>query len=159
MKKASGGDGILVELFQILKEMLLKCCTQYASKIGKCRRDHRLEKVSVHSNPKCQRMFKLPHNCIHLISVQFSSVTHSCSTLCDPMHCSTPGFPVHYQLPEPAQTHVCCVSDAIQPSHLLPSPYPLSFNLSQVQGLLKRISSLHQAAKVLEFLTSVNIQD
>ena len=91
--------------------------------------------------------------CIH----QFSSVTHSCSTLCDPMHCSTPGFPVHYQLPEPAQTHVCCVSDAIQLSHHLPSPYPPSFNLSQVQGLLKRISSLHQATKVLEFLTSASV--
>jgi len=130
MKKASGGDGILVELFQILKEMLLKCCTQYASKIGKCRRDHRLEKVSVHSNPKCQRMFKLPHNCIHLISVQFSSVTQSSLTLSDPTNCSLPDLPVYHQHPEFTNTNVHQVGDAIQPSHPLSSPSP-SPNLFQ----------------------------
>ena len=57
-------------------------------------------------------------------SVQFSSVTHSCLTLCDPMNCSMPGLPVHHQLPEFAQTHVHQVSDAIQPSHPLSSPSP-----------------------------------
>ena len=50
-------------------------------------------------------------------SVQFSSVAQSCPTLCDPMSCSTPGLPVHHQLPEFTQTHVHQVSDAIQPSH------------------------------------------
>ena len=50
-------------------------------------------------------------------SVQFSSVTQSCPTLCDPMNCSTPGLPVHHQLPELTQTHVHQVGDAIQPSH------------------------------------------
>ena len=50
-------------------------------------------------------------------SHQFSSVTHSCPTLCDPTDCSTPGFPVHHQLPELAQTHIRGVSVAIQPSH------------------------------------------
>ena len=50
-------------------------------------------------------------------SVQFSSVTQSCPTLCDPMNCSTPGLPVHHQLPEFTQTHIHQVSDAIQPSH------------------------------------------
>ena len=68
-------------------------------------------------------------------TVQFSSVTRSCLTLCDPMDHSTPGFPVHHQLPELAQTHVHRVSDAIQPSHPLSSPSPLAFNLSQHQGL------------------------
>ena len=57
-------------------------------------------------------------------SVQFSSVAQSCLTLCDPMNCSTPGFPVHHQLPEFTQTHVHRVSDAIQPSHPLSSPSP-----------------------------------
>ena len=52
-------------------------------------------------------------------SVQFSSVAQSCPTLCDPMHCSTPGFPVHHHLLEFTQTHVHRVSDAIQPSHPL----------------------------------------
>ena len=67
---------------------------------------------------------------------QFSSVTRSCRTLCDPMNCSTPGFPVHHQLPELAQTHVHRVSDAIQPSQPLLSPSPPNFNLSQSGSFL-----------------------
>ena len=69
------------------------------------------------------------------LSVQFSSVTQSCQTLCDPMDCSTPGFPVYYQIPELAQPHVHRVSDTIQPSHPLLSHSPPAFNLSQHQGL------------------------
>ena len=68
---------------------------------------------------------------------QFSSVTQSCLTLCDPTECSTPGLPVHHQLLEPTQTHVHRVSDAIQPSHPLSSPSPPAFNLSQHEGLFK----------------------
>ena len=81
----------------------------------------------------------------------FSSVAQSCPTLCDPMDGSSPGFPVHHQLPEPTQTHVHRVGDAIQPFHPLLSPSPPALNLSQHQGLFKRVSSLHQVAKVLEF--------
>ena len=66
---------------------------------------------------------------------QFSSVPQSCPTLCDPMACSTPGFPVHHQLPKLAQTHVHQVSDAIQPSHPLSSSSPPAFNPSQHEGL------------------------
>ena len=73
----------------------------------------------------------------YLISVQFSSVAQSCPTLCDPMNCSTPGLPVHHQLPESTQTHVHCVGDAIQPSHPLSSPSPPALNLSQHQGLFQ----------------------
>ena len=69
--------------------------------------------------------------------VQFISVAQSCLTLWDPMDCSTPGLPVHHQLPELAQTHVYQVSDAIKPSHPLLSPSPPVFNLSQHQGLFK----------------------
>ena len=58
-------------------------------------------------------------------AVQFSSVTQSCLTLCDPMDCSTLGLPVHCQLPEPVETHVHQVRDAIQPSHPLSPSYPL----------------------------------
>ena len=83
--------------------------------------------------------------------LQFSSVAQSCLTLCDPMNCSTPGLPVHHQLPESTQTHVCCVGDAIQPSHPLTSPSPPTLNFSQHQGLFQWVSSLHQVAKVLEF--------
>ena len=68
---------------------------------------------------------------------QFSSVAQSCLTLCDPMDLSTPGFPVHYQLPELAQTHVHQVSHAIQPSHPLSSPSPPTLKLSQHQGLFQ----------------------
>ena len=82
---------------------------------------------------------------------QFSSVPQSCSILCDPMDCSTPGLPVHHQLLEFTQTHVHWVSDAIQPSHPLSSPSPPVFNLSQHQGLFQWVSSSHQVAKVLEF--------
>ena len=84
-------------------------------------------------------------------SVHFSSVAQSCPTLCDPMDCSTPGLPVHHQLPEFTQTHVHWVGDAIQPSHPLLSPSPPAFNLSQHQGLFQWVSSSNQVAKVLEF--------
>ena len=67
------------------------------------------------------------------------------------MNCSTSGLPVHHQLPEFTQTHVHWVSDAIQPSPPLSSPSPPAFNLSQHQGLFKRVSSSHQVVKVLEF--------
>ena len=69
-----------------------------------------------------------------MASVQFSSVTQSCPTLCDLMDCSTPGFSVHHQLLELVQTHVHWVSDAIQPSHPLLSPSAPTFNLSQHRG-------------------------
>ena len=69
-------------------------------------------------------------------SVQFSSAAQLCLTLCDPMNCSTPGLPVHHQLPEFTQTHVHWVGDAIQPSHPLSSPSP-TFNLSQHHSLFK----------------------
>ena len=69
-------------------------------------------------------------------SVQFSSVAQYHPTLCDPMDCSMPGFPVHHQLPELAQTYIR-VGDAIQPSHPLSSPSSLAFNLSQHQGLFQ----------------------
>ena len=82
-------------------------------------------------------------------SVQFSSVTQSCPTLCDPMNCSTPGLPVHYQLPEFTKTNVHWVGDAIQPSHPLLSPSLPAPNPSQYQGLFQWVNSSHEVAKVL----------
>ena len=81
---------------------------------------------------------------------QFSSVALSCLTLCDPVDHSTPGLPVHCQLPESTQTHVHWVGDAIQSSHPWSSPSP-TFNLSHLQGLFQWLSSSRQVAKVLEF--------
>ena len=82
---------------------------------------------------------------------QFSSATQSCLALSDPMDCSMPGLPVHHQLLEFTQTHVHWVGDAIQPSHPLSSPSPLTFSLSQHQGLFQWVSSSYQVAEVLEF--------
>ena len=84
-------------------------------------------------------------------SVQFSSLTQSWLTHCDPMDCSLPGFPVLHQLPELAQTHVHQVSDAIQPSHPLSPPSSPAFSLSQHQGIFQWVSSSHQVANVFSF--------
>ena len=86
-----------------------------------------------------------------LSSVQFSSVSQLRLTPCDPMNHSTPGLPVHHQLPEFTETHVHWVGDAIQPSHPLSSPSPPTPNPSQHQGLFQWVNSLHEVAKVLEF--------
>ena len=84
--------------------------------------------------------------------LHFSSVQSlNCVRLCDPMDCSTPGLPVHHQLPEFTQTHVHRVGDAIQPSHPLSSPSSPALNLSQHQGFFKWVSSSHEVAKILEF--------
>ena len=99
-----------------------------------------------------QRIFKTlkgpkPH--LHWIGkffipglVQFSSGAQLCPTLCDPMNCSTPGLPVHHQLPEFTQTHVHRVSDAIQPSHPLSSPSPAPNPSQHQQALIPSIRFL-----------------
>ena len=79
-----------------------------------------------------------------------SSVAQLCLTLCDPMDCSTPGFPGHHQLVELAQTQIHRIGDAIPTSHPLSSPSPPAFSLSQHQGLLQWVSSSHKVAKVLQ---------
>ena len=88
---------------------------------------------------------------INTHSVQFNSVAQSCLTLCNPMNHSTPGLPVHHQLPEFTQTHVHQVGDAIQLSHPLSSPSSPARNSSQHQGLFQWVNSSHEMAKVLEF--------
>ena len=83
--------------------------------------------------------------------IQIRSVVQSCPILCDPMNHSTPGLPVHHQLPEFTQTHIHRISDAIQPSHPLSSPSPSAPNPSQHQNLFQWVNSSHEVAKVLEF--------
>ena len=85
------------------------------------------------------------------VSVQFSSVTQSCLTLCYPMNSSTLGLPAHHHLPEFTQTHVHRVRDAIQPFHPRSSPSPPAPNPSQHQSLFQWVNSSHEVAKVLEF--------
>ena len=86
----------------------------------------------------CSAKFTLPlKSNSKYASVQFSSVTQSGPTLCDPVNHSMPGLPVYRQLPESTQTHVHRVSDAIQPSHPLSSPSPPAPDPSQNQGLFQ----------------------
>ena len=95
-------------------------------------------------------------NIVKMLILQFSSITQLCLTLCDPMDCGTPDFPVHHQLLELAQTQVHQVEDAIQPSCPLSSPSPPAFNLSQHQGLFQWVSSSHQVAKYCSFSFSIS---
>ena len=95
----------------------------------------------------CEHQSQLPQGG----AAPFHSGAQLCPTLCHPMNRSTPGLPVHHQLPESTQTPVHWVGDAIQPSHPLSSPSPPAPNPSQYQGLFQWVSSSHQVAKVLEF--------
>ena len=88
----------------------------------------------------CQNMHLSRHQ--NIIMFQFSSVTQSCPTFCDPMNHSTPGLPVHHQLPDFTQTHVHRVGNAIQPSHPLSSPFPPAPNPSQHQSLFQWVNFL-----------------
>ena len=89
---------------------------------------------SLHCSPETITTLLMGHQ---FSSVQFSSVAQLCPTLCNPMNRSTPGLPVHHQLPEFTQTCVHRVGDAIQPSHPLSSPSPPVPNPSQHQGLFQ----------------------
>ena len=111
--------------------MLWKCRTQYASKFGKLSSGHRTGKGQFSFQSQRKAMPKKAQTTAQLhsshtlaSSVQFSSITQLCPTLWDPMNHSMPGLPVNHQLLEFTQTQVYRVSDAIQPSHPLSSPYP-----------------------------------
>ena len=88
---------------------------------------------------------------------QFRSVAQSCLTLCDPMDCNMPGFPVLHQLPEFTQTHVHWVGDAVQLSHPLLSASPLAFNPSQHQSLFQWVSSSHQGGQSIRPSASASV--
>ena len=89
-----------------------------------------------------------------------SSVAQSCPTLCNPTNCSTPGLPVHHQLPKSTQTHIHQVGDAIQPSHPLSSPSPPAFNLSQHQGLFPDESVLRiKSSKYWSFIFGISLSN
>ena len=125
----------------------------YVSKAGKLSSGHRTGKGQF--SFQSQRM-SMSQNV--QTTIQFTSVPFSCSVVSDPLR---PHELQHARPPclsptlESTQTHLHCVSDAIQPSHPLSSPSPV-FNLSQDQGLLKWVSSLHQVAKVLGFSFNIS---
>ena len=139
MNKASGSDGIVVELFQILKDDAVKVLHSICQQIWKIQQWPQDWKRSVFIPISKKGIAKECSNyCpIALISVQFSSVAQSRPTLCDPINRSTPGLPVHHQLPEFTQTHIHRVRDTIQPSPPLLSPSPPALNPSQHQGLFQ----------------------
>ena len=134
---------------RLLRFNLVQSCVAYVGTVKAVRSQHGTKSPQQLVYPCCCLMKPgAPIYSIQFSSVQFSSVAQSCSTLGDPINCNTPGLPVHHQLPESTQTHVHWVSDAIQPSHPLSSPFPHALNLSQHQGLFKWVSSSNQ---VLEF--------
>ena len=110
-----------------------------------------VESIKLHLGPCWGFVLAISGSLGPRAEAEFSLVSQSCATLRSPMDCSTPGLHVHHQVLELALTHAHWVDDAIQPSHLLSSPSPPAFNLSQHQGLFQGVSSLHQVAKVLEF--------
>ena len=112
---------------------------QITQKHGKVQRDTHSQKNYATAKILSSKSLKL--------QIQFSSVAQSCPTLCNPMNRSTPGLPVHHQLPELTQTHVHRVSDAIQPSHPLSSPLPLP-PISPSISLFQWVNSSHEVAKV-----------
>ena len=129
---------IQLSYFKSWKMMLWKCCTQYASKFGKCSIGHRTGKDQFSFQPQRNTMPKNAQTTAQLhsshtlvSSVQFSSVAQSCPTLCDPTNCSTPGLPVNHQLPEFTQTHVHQVGDAISSSVIPFSSCPQSLPASE----------------------------
>ena len=92
-------------------------------------------------------------------AIQFSSIAQSCPTLCNPTNRSTPGLPVHCQLPEFTQTHVHRVDDAIQPSHPLSSPSPPAPNPSQHQGLFHESTLRMRWPKYWSFSFSISLSN
>ena len=106
------------------------------------------KQINVNAYVKKTQHLDLKLDFLSSFPVQFSSVTQSCPTLCNPMNHSTPGFPVHHWLLESSQTHVHWVGDAIQSSH---PRHPLLLLPSIFLKIVKWVSSSHQVAKVLEF--------
>ena len=93
------------------------------------------------------------------MAIQFSSVTQSCPTLCDPMDCSMLGLPVHHQLPEFTQTHVHRVSEAIQPYHPMSSPSPLPSVFRSIRVFSKESALCIRWPKYWSFIFSISPSD
>ena len=134
--------------------MLLSVSTSYHEIDGYMVQDRKIKAGIIIEVSMDMKAFMKNYSCLNFCAFLlffFSSVTQSCPTLCDPMNRSTPGLPIHHQLPEFTQTHIHRVSDAIQPSHPLSSPFSPAPNPSQHQGLFQWVNSSYEVAKVLEF--------
>ena len=124
------GDNIrYLHISRLIKLYTLNCAVLCLSIISpkSCKRKAKCNNNTTYEKIKFKHIW-------HDVKYHFSSVAHSCPTLCDHVNHSTPGLPVHHQLPEFTQTHLHRVSDAIQPSHPLSSPSLLAPNPSQHQS-------------------------
>ena len=130
-------------MFKLVLEKAEEPKIKLATSAGSSKKQESSRKTSISA------LLNMPKPLIVFSSVQFSLSVMSDSL--QPHDCSTPGLPVHNQFQESTQTHVHQVIDAIQPCHLLSSPFPPALNLSQHQGLFQWVSSLNEVAKVLEF--------
>ena len=101
--------------------------------------------VITYNRRESEKKYICIYMCVYIY--QFSSVIQSCPTLCDPMDCSTPGLPVHHQLPELIQTQVVMPSNHL----ILCCPLLLLSIFPSIRVFSQRVSSSHQVAKVLEF--------
>ena len=130
--------------------------TWFLSLFSEKREIQTLKMALTHTHTHTHTSWKPETGSIYLFiwEIQFNycyySVTQLCLTLCDPMNCSTPGFPALHYLPEFAQTHVRWVNDVIQSFHPLLLPSPPAFSFAQHQGLFQWVCSSHQVANVLE---------
>ena len=115
--------------------MLVLCCNQFKDSLMKNTSSRAYLSTNSFPSLLLLALYCHVHSSHSLYAYQFSSVAQSCPTLCDPVNHSTPGLPVHHQLPEFTQTHVHQVRDAIQPSHPLSSPSPPAPKPSHVHGL------------------------
>ena len=128
--------------------------------LGKHREKH-WETSGTSSRGNCLMLYRR-NTWPEVSSIQFSSVTQSFPTLWDPMNCSTPGFPVHHKLPKLAQTHVCWVGEAIQPTHPLLSPSLSAFSLSRIRVFSSGSVLCIKCPKYWSFSFSIslmNVQD
>ena len=148
---------------QVLAQALWSLCTKDKCQLWEGAWHQWGTFIKIHVVPQyfskimCEKSLSRDVTKTHVHLVQFSSVAQLCPTLCDPMNHSTPGLPVHHQLPEFTRTHAHRVGDAIQPSHPLSSPSPPAPNPSQHQGLFQWVNSSHEVAKVLEFQLLVSV--
>ena len=141
-----GGNGNLLK-YSCLKNPMDRGAWQ-ATIHGVTKSLTRLKQLSRHTR-KIQKLAN--KTMFYFSSVQFSSVSQSCPTLCDPMNCITPGLPVHHQIQNFTQINVHRVGYTIQPSHPLSFPSPPALNPSQHQSLFQWVNSSHEVGKVLEF--------
>ena len=155
MKQICNKMDTLILLAILEKQFNSNAVVAHSFQRRKVKNSHAFLNVSIFTitNSKLRNTPKMLSKFLPILYLFQFSLVQSLShvRLCNPMNRNTPGLPVHHQLPEFTQTHIHRVSDAIQPSHPLSSPFPPAPNPSQHQSLFQWVNSSHEVAKVLEF--------